>query len=76
MPFQVPAYKGEDPLIILDTRYLNDIKSLPLDTAAFDAGVYKQFHGRYTGIGELHAPMIQAVKVDLTRFATSHVQHE
>ncbi|KAL3417887.1 hypothetical protein PVAG01_10897 [Phlyctema vagabunda] len=53
--------------VILPPRYIDEVKSLPESKISFVASVTDKFAGEYTSLGPIQQPLINSVRVDLTR---------
>lgn len=52
--------------VILPIKFLDEVKSLPESIVSFDQEIQTRFIAKYTGMETEH-PLLQSIKVDLTR---------
>ncbi|KAI9927419.1 hypothetical protein ASPWEDRAFT_175021 [Aspergillus wentii DTO 134E9] len=67
-PYTLPE---KPELLVLPTRYIDEIKSLPEGKVSFAKEIFKRFLGRYTTMGTHDQILVNSVKTDLTRNITA-----
>lgn len=53
-------------MVIVPTRFLNEIKNQPENILSFQKQVSERFIGKYTGLG-VNDTLVHSVKIDLTK---------